>query len=284
MTCPLCGGGARAWRRKRGFDIRLCNSCYNGFVAPELIPSDLERLYTTSYFEGGQTTGYPSYLKDRAIIAANFRDRLTWISALGPKGRRLLDVGAAYGIFMQAARESGWDAEGVEIAPDCAEQAARISGERVTAGDFVSAPLSGPFDVIVMLDVLEHLRDPLACVKRAHELLAPGGLLVIETCNHASPWARLLGARWYFFDPPQHLYYFSKAGLTWLLARAGFAPAPRFASMGRRVSMTNVAFKLAKELPERYRERGLAAARTGLPGYVYLNFGDCMLVGARRDG
>jgi SAM-dependent methyltransferase len=252
-------------------------------VAPELVPSDLERLYSTSYFEGGQTTGYPSYLKDHAIIAANFRDRLTWISALRPPGRRLLDVGAAYGIFVQAARESGWDAEGVEIAPDCAEQAARISGGRVTAGDFVSAPLSGRFDVIVMLDVLEHLRDPLACVKRAHELLTPGGLLVIESGNHASPWARLLGARWYFFDPPQHLYYFSRAGLTWLLARAGFTEPPRFASMGRRVSMTNVAFKLAKELPERYRERGLAAARTRLPGYLYLNFGDCMLVGARRN-
>ena len=280
--CPLCGSAGRPWRRKRGFDIHRCEGCGNGFVPPKLIPPDLEQIYSSSYFEGGRASGYPSYLEDRRIIAKNFDDRLDWISTLAAGGRRLLDVGAAYGLFMKAARDAGWDAEGVEIAADCAAEASRISGGFVAAGDFLSVKLDGAFDVIVMLDVIEHLRDPLASVRRAYELLVPGGWLVIETGNHESPWARLLRGRWYFLDPPQHLFYFSRSGLEWLLARAGFSGRPACSRLGRRVSLGNICFKLANEAPARWRERVLRLARAKIPGYVYLDFGDGMLMAARR--
>jgi SAM-dependent methyltransferase len=281
-TCPLCGGTGREWRRKRGFDLRLCESCDNAFVPPSLVPADLEELYSATYFEGGADTGYPSYLADRSIIAKNFSDRLAFIGELVPPGRRLLDVGAAYGLFMKVARDAGFDVKGVEIAEDCAAEAARISGAPVIAGDFVSVELHGSFDVIVMLDVIEHMRDPLAGVKRAHELLAPNGLLIVETGDHRSLWARLLGNRWYFLDPPQHLFYFSRSGLGWLLRRGGFERTPALRRLGRRVSLRNVSFKLAKEAPERWRERVSGLTSAGLPGHVYLNFGDGMLIGARR--
>jgi SAM-dependent methyltransferase len=281
-NCPLCGGNGRPWRQKRGFEIHLCGSCNNAFIPPSLIPKNLEDLYSKSYFEGEEDTGYPGYLNDQALILKNFSDRLGWIEKLDLPGRRLLDVGAAYGLFLKAAKDSGWDAEGVEIAPDCAEEAARISGAKVTAGDFLSVDLHGKFDVIVMLDVIEHMRDPLACMRRAHELLVPGGRLVIETGDHESPWARLLREKWYFLDPPQHLFYFSKRGLDWLFASAGFASDKAFSRWGRRVSLANISFKLAKEMPKVVRKRVVSAARHGLPGSVYLNFGDGMLVGAKR--
>jgi SAM-dependent methyltransferase len=281
-SCPLCAGAGHLWRRKRGFTIYLCRSCENAFLPPDQIPKNLEDIYSKAYFEGEETTGYPSYLKDQPIILRNFTDRLKWIERLGVPGRRLLDVGAAYGLLLKAARESGWDAEGVEIAPDCAAEAARLSGTRVTAGDFLSVPLDGRFDVIVMFDVIEHLRDPLASLKRAHDLLVPGGRLVIETCDHTAPWARLLGERWYFLDPPQHLFYFSKRGLDWLFTRAGFSPDVAQRRLGRRVSLANVSFKLAKELPQGIRKHVIGAARKGLPGSVYLNFWDAMLLGAKR--
>jgi SAM-dependent methyltransferase len=281
-ACPLCGGSGTPWQRKRGFEIDLCGSCRNAFVPPELVPADLEALYSVEYFEGEQSTGYPGYRSDQEIIVKNFRDRLQWIARFAPPRPRLLDVGAAYGFLLKAARDMGWDAEGVEIAPDCAAEAARISGAPVLAGDFLSVKLRPGFDVIVMLDVIEHMRDPLACVRRAYELLAPGGHLVIETGDHASPWARLLGERWYFLDPPQHLFYFSKRGLDWLLSRAGFAPVRPFHRQGRRVSLANVSFKLAAELPSRWRGSVIDATRERLPGSVYLNFGDAMMMAAKR--
>ena len=103
-----------------------------------------------------------------------------------------------------------------------AREAAQLAQAEIIAGDFLKVPLEPGFDVITMFDVIEHVRDPLAWLVRARELLAPGGLLVIETGDVASAWARLLGRHWYFLDPPQHLWYFTGDGLEALLARAGF--------------------------------------------------------------
>jgi SAM-dependent methyltransferase len=282
-ACALCGGESRAWRRKRGYTIRLCESCGNAFVPGNSVPDDLEQLYSRGYFEGDEATGYPSYLADASLLTKNFGDRLDAITALSPPGRRLLEVGAAYGLFLKVAQERGWEASGVDIAEDCAERAARVSGAKVVAGDFSTMNLEGPFDVIAMFDVFEHLRQPQACLKRAYELLAPGGLVVIETCDHSALWARLLGNHWPFLDPPQHLFYFSETGLKELLIRTGFSPEARTEWLGRRVSFGNACFKLASELPEgRLRRRLKSWSQRGVAGGVYLNFHDAMLVAGRR--
>jgi SAM-dependent methyltransferase len=281
--CGLCGATGRAWRHKHGFEVLLCSSCGNGFVPESSVPKDLESLYSKAYFEGAHATGYPSYLADSSIILENFADRLRFIDEVGAPGKRLLDVGAAYGLFLKAARDAGWDASGVEIAPDCALEAARLSGASVACGDFCKVPLAGPYDVIVMLDVIEHFRDPAASVRRAFELLSPGGLLVIETGNLDAPWARLLGNRWYFLDPPQHLFYFSEQGLKALLDRSGFTSDVHLKREGRRVSTANISFKLAAGVPSGALRKVLtAASRAGVGGSVYINFGDGMLVAARR--
>lgn len=280
--CALCGSTGRPFFVKRGIDVLLCNGCRNAFVPPSAIPENLESIYSQAYFEGGEATGYPGYRADRELLFQNFRERLDFIEKAGPPGRRLLDVGAAYGFFLKVARDAGWDASGVEIAPDCALEAARISGASVACGDFLDVPVPGPFDVIVMLDVIEHLRDPAAAVARAFELLSPGGLLVIETGDFRAPWARLLGPRWYFYDPPAHLFYFSRRGLLALLARTGFSRDVRLSRAGRRVSAANILFKLSAASPGPLRHALSAASRRGVPGSVYLNFGDGMLVAARK--
>ncbi|HVU00435.1 MAG TPA: class I SAM-dependent methyltransferase [Polyangiaceae bacterium] len=281
--CGLCGGTGRPFRTKYGYRILRCASCDNAFVPRSAVPADLESIYGKGYFEGAEETGYPGYLADSKIITRNFRDRLRAIEALHPPGKRLLDVGAAYGLFLKEAREAGWDASGVEIAPDCALEAAKISGAPVACGDFVTVPLEGPYDVIVMLDVIEHFRDPVAVVRRAHELLSPGGLLVIDTGDLDTPWAKLLGDRWYFLDPPQHLFYFSERGLRTVLRKGGFSGEIRRTRPGRRVSLTNISFKLAAGAPKGPLRTGLGRlAKANLPGAVYLNFGDGMLMSARK--
>jgi SAM-dependent methyltransferase len=281
--CGLCGAPGHPFLVKRGVDVFLCSGCGNGFVPSFAIPDDLEAIYSQAYFEGGEATGYPGYLADRELLLRNFAERLAFIEEARPPGRRLLDVGAAYGLLLKVARDAGWDASGVEIAPDCALEAARISGASVACGDFVRVPLPGPYDVIVMLDVIEHLRDPAAAVARAFELLAPGGLLVIETGDLRAPWARLLGRKWYFLDPPAHLFYLTHHGLTDLLRRAGFATNMRVRRAGRRVSAANICFKLAAAAPEGPLRRVLSSAsRRATRGSLYLNFGDVMLVAARK--
>ncbi|HVQ24239.1 MAG TPA: methyltransferase domain-containing protein, partial [Planctomycetota bacterium] len=120
-----------------------------------------------------------------------------------------------------------------------------------------------------------------ACIARARDLLAPGGILVVETGDLASPWASLLGRRWYFLDPPQHLSYFTAAGLQRILGELGLVPEARVRRLGRWVSAANIAFKLAHHAPIGGGLFGWVAGRRP-PGAVYINFGDTMLVAARR--
>jgi 2-polyprenyl-3-methyl-5-hydroxy-6-metoxy-1,4-benzoquinol methylase len=140
----------------------------------------------------------------------------------------------------------------------------------------------GTFAVITMFDVLEHMRDPRACIARSRELLAPGGILAIETGDLASPWARLLGTRWYFLDPPQHLSYFTAAGLAALVTEQRLAPTGRVRRFGRWVSLANAAFKLAHNTPGPIARLFERAAARPVGGAFYVNFGDAMTLAARR--
>jgi SAM-dependent methyltransferase len=282
-TCPLCGGASSRWLVKNDLPIQRCDVCDNRFLAPADIPADLESLYSAEYFTGGVATGYPTYQQDAPMLERNFAERVRRIAAWHAPGR-ILDVGAAYGYFVKAARAAGWDASGVELAPEVAREAAKLAGAEIIAGDFLEVALAPGFDVITMFDVIEHVRDPLAWLVRARELLAPGGLLVIETGDVASAWARLLGRHWYFLDPPQHLFYFTGAGLEALLARAGFrAPLQRWRS-GRWVSLANIAFKLVRLAPpSRARSAVIEFAQTKLGGSLYLRFGDTLLLAAAKD-
>ena len=281
--CRVCGSAEVAlWLRKQGYPVYHCRACENAFVPDAAVPADLESLYTPSYFEGGNSTGYPTYRQDAAVLQRNFARRLAWLESLRPPGR-LLDVGAAYGFCLKVARERGWTAMGVEIAAECAAVAERLAGVPVLAGDFSRVDLTGPFDVITMFDVLEHFRDPGASVARARYLLAPGGHLVIETGDLASPWAKLLGRVWYFLDPPQHLSYFTAAGLARFVEGQGFSGAVRLKRFGRWVSLVNIAFKLSRHATSpRVRRLAERVVRRGMRGAVYLNFGDAMLLVADR--
>jgi SAM-dependent methyltransferase len=282
--CGICGGVGQPFRKKHGYTILHCRKCGNAYVPSSLVPENLEDIYSRGYFEGEQSTGYPGYLADSELLLQNFRHRLSVIEGLGTRGRRLLDVGAAYGLFLKVARDARWDASGIEIAPDCAIEAAKISGAPVLCGDFATVPVEGQFDVIVMLDVIEHFRDPVGAMRRAYELLAPSGYLVIDTGDIDTPWSRLLGNHWYFLDPPQHLFYFSRRGLVTALREAGFRGDVRVTRPGRSVSLNNALFKLTAAIPSGPLKNGVGrVAKQGVRGSVYLNFGDGMLVAARRE-
>lgn len=281
--CGLCGALGTPWLAKNGYPLFLCKTCKNGYLPKELVPKDLEAMYTKTYFEGEQATGYPGYLADARFVEKNFEDRVRYIESLKPPGKRLLDVGTAFGLLLKVARGMGWDASGVEIAPDCATEAARISGASVACGGFLDVPLSGPYDVITWFDVVEHFRDPVACLARAFDLLSPGGLLVVETGDIDTVLARALGRRWWFIDPPQHLFYFSREGFESLLRSAGFTGEIITKRPTRRVSLTNIAFKLAAGAPDGPLRRAMnRVSRGGLPGAVPLNFWDGILTAARK--
>ncbi len=137
-------------------------------------------------------------------------------------GGKALVVGAGGGSEVARLRAAGWDAVGIE--PDeRAVAAARSAGLPVTRGSAEEGPAPpGPFGLVWFPSVLEHVRDPVAALRRAGEALAgPSGRVVVWSQNPDSWTARRYGADWVHLDPPRHLWHFSRDALFLLAGRAG---------------------------------------------------------------
>jgi SAM-dependent methyltransferase len=108
------------------------------------------------------------------------------LSLLGPaNSRRLLDVGCGAGTFLTDARDAGWAVSGLEINAKFPEFCRTEMGlDDVRVGMISDPPFDeGSFDVVAMLDVLEHMYDPVLSVQQCRRLLKPGGVLVVKSPN-----------------------------------------------------------------------------------------------------
>jgi SAM-dependent methyltransferase len=146
-------------------------------------------------------------------------------------GHHVLEIGCAAGHVTARLLEAGNTVVGVELDEQAAEEARSIAGTvHVVDLDVtpVSSVESGPFDVILLGDVLEHVRDPRSVLADVITLLAPCGRLVISVPNAAHADVRLMlleGRIEYQSDgllDRTHLRWFTKASFRELLADCGF--------------------------------------------------------------
>ena len=96
-------------------------------------------------------------------------------------------------------------------------------GLDVITGEFLDVSLPNKFyDVVTMIDVVEHLKSPLESLCKARRLLKPKGIVALLTGDVDSFLARLTRSHWRLMTPPLHLYFFSRETLTKTLKKAGF--------------------------------------------------------------
>jgi SAM-dependent methyltransferase len=192
---------------------------------------EIAAFYDEGYFSGApERRGYLDYVGERETFLRSFAEKLDKIETMlagrrGAKGgsgarKRLLDVGTAAGWCVEAARDRGWDAWGVEVS-GYAVEAARERGLNVVQGDSLAMFAGQKFDVITLWDALEHLLDPSATLAEARSLLAEDGLLVFSTGDVGHFWSRLQGRQHRIYNPPQHLYYFTRKTMTRVAEKAG---------------------------------------------------------------
>ncbi|HET7091235.1 MAG TPA: class I SAM-dependent methyltransferase [Anaerolineae bacterium] len=212
----------------RHHTIVQCTHCGLVYANPRLDGSDILESYVA--------VEDPLYQEEREGRVLTFERHLRPLEKLKPPPGRLLDVGAYTGVFVEIAARHGWDAVGLEPS-HWAVHEARNQGLPMIEGTLESADLPRAwYDVITLWDVIEHLTDPHAAIRRCHSLLKPGGLLVVHTMDIDSPFARLMGARWPWLME-MHLYFFSRRTLTAMLERSGFAvlraePRGRYLRLG----------------------------------------------------
>jgi len=177
-------------------------------------------FYVGNYFNGEIREGYTDYLGSEPVLRGEFRRIVDFVQRIVPSGT-LIEIGAAYGFFLVEAADH-YQVYGVEIADEAAEFA-RERGLDVRTGGLTRSILEeiGPIDVVVMLDVIEHLEDPKATLELCSEFLRPGGAMILTTPDFASALARITGKSWRNMTPPQHLWYFTRESITRMAAAAG---------------------------------------------------------------
>jgi 2-polyprenyl-6-hydroxyphenyl methylase/3-demethylubiquinone-9 3-methyltransferase len=210
---------------------------------------------------------------------------LETIDRFSRPGGRVLDVGCGTGFLLERLGGRGYTGLGLDLSPD----SVRIARERLRERGYegLSArvgsayePPDGPFDLVTLTDVLEHLEEPRACLRALAARMSPEGLLVISTPNRRSlPGAR----RWVAERYPGLGIRLSLAPVdnwqTWIdleshAASAGLVPVSRrgifFRPGGRIGSQLGRAYRVAA-----VRSAELALSRTpvGRFGfYVCLGF------------
>lgn len=242
MKCYLCKTPLAFYLEKNGYFLYTCPHC-------ELTQTDLKQkyedfvkdFYGKGYFTGDPSrTAYVSYEKDKPFIAKNMARFLQEV-LLYKKSGKLLEAGCAYGYFLELAIIKGFDAYGFDPSAHAVGVAKKLIGKgRVklaTIGE-VTYPKKS-FDVIVLFDVFEHLSDPANDISRLKSFLKDDGIMMIATGDTKSTMARIMGRRWTFYNPPQHLFFFNKKTLTTLLGNIGMIPVHWF-NIGKWLSLEYV--------------------------------------------
>ncbi len=244
--CPGCGKTQHFYFfTKNGHDLYRCAKCSMFGLHP--MPVALERdVYNENYFTNGKHGfGYVDYDRDKEPMRSVFKKYLTRIEEKMSSKGTILDIGAATGFFMKIAQDEGWTVSGIEISPYAAE-VARKKGLDIQLGTFGTTEIpQNSFDVITMWDVLEHLADPVSDLERAYGTLKPGGLLLINTPDSSSMYARFFGRRWHLIVPPEHIHYFNKKSIGSFLERGGFTTVD-IVRIGKKFTLGYVVYTLHK--------------------------------------
>lgn len=225
IICLCCGleGTPRKLFERLGWTIVRCPHCG---VGSTVIPDGFEpeSYYDEAYFQGGRWDGYVDYQRSERVIRAEARSVLSHLFKIGPRTGRLLEIGCAYGYFLAEA-ERYFDCVGVEIA-EVAVSACRSRGFDVRSNlqEVLGGPQDPAFDVVAMLDAIEHFGDPAKTLQVIADRMNENSSLIITTGDFGSFLARTMRRRWRLMTPPQHLFFFSQRSIVTLLRRVGFAP------------------------------------------------------------
>lgn len=204
--------------KDRVYCLLRCEHCSLMWAEPVPDQKALDALYSPHYFE----SYYRRCEEPRLCYFQRWLDDLANLKKPG----RLLDVGCGIGLFLRAARATGWNVCGVE--PSLAARRFHLDGLPILRGSLESVLPSERFDLITFWDVLAHVRDPLQLLRRARELLADDGIVLIKTPNRtpmdvaiARALNPLHGGRGWLHIPAQ-LFHFSAQSLVEILGLAGF--------------------------------------------------------------
>ncbi len=194
-------------------NIVKCRQC--GLVYQTPRDNDVARIYQGV----GEDKFYVASRADRVTTCERDVAKMERVTGAA-RGRRLIDVGCSYGLFLDAAKMRGWETHGVELSDYQRMGAGKnhpVCGQELKNCGYAD----NAFDVLTMFDVVEHLAKPSDFIKDAYRVIKPGGYFIACTPNIASIQSKLSGKYWLNFAR-MHFYYFTPKTLGAMCERAGF--------------------------------------------------------------
>jgi len=214
-VCPAClGPESRALGAKESWLLWECRACRSIFTREEAAPGRLSALYHECYVEeAAPPASAVASLERLAAACEPYRRSGRW-----------LDIGYGQGDLLEVVQRRGWSCYGTEVAPAALARGARKGW---TVGSDASGdprfPAAG-FDVVTMVELIEHVPEPRRFLKAAAAWLRPGGLLYLTTPNSRSLNRRALGLDWTIISPPEHLTLWTARAVRLALREAGLQP------------------------------------------------------------
>ena len=276
----ICCGSHRSTERWPGFLV--CSVC--GLMAWDnhsLTLDESRKLYGKSYFLDGE---YADYLGDREIRRQSLKSHLQLVRRFLPAPGRILEVGCAYGFFLELLQKDYPDSVGVDLSNEAITYA-QHQGLDAREGDLLEQNLESGFDAACLWDTIEHLPHPDRVLTKVRELLRPGGYLFLTTGDLGALLSKLQGRKWRQIHPPTHLFYFTRTSLKALCEKLRFEVV-RFGTVSVSLRLRSALETLHKSRPGSFPSRLAGMARKILPESLLraglaVNLGDTLYLVAR---
>jgi 2-polyprenyl-3-methyl-5-hydroxy-6-metoxy-1,4-benzoquinol methylase len=221
--CPLCRGHESTPQFiKYGFTIVKCNGCDFDYVNPIL----RQDLFPSSELEiGALSDRHLEFLSgDTYLASAALRFEYELQQILGKIGRpasNLLEIGCSIGVGLEIAEQYNLLAEGVE--PNSATAKISTSNGYTVHNELFSSSLypNTRFDIVMSMDVLEHVPDPIDFLSQIRDVLTDGGITMVQVPNAGALICKLEGEENQIFNGLIHLNYFTPKSLNDVAMKAG---------------------------------------------------------------
>ena len=185
--CPVCGSesrkllgsrGGKAHRDGLGEETKIakCRSCTAFYGYPTLVPQSNPYEAEADYF----------HIHDHQEKIDNGSELIKQAETILGRSGSILEIGCGRGETLLAAKNRGWDVQGVEMTEQFAELASSLGVPVEVASAESCSALDNKYDVILLSAVLEHLYAPVDILRRIHSALVPGGLVFVDVPNEGS--------------------------------------------------------------------------------------------------
>lgn len=262
-ACPACGGtshrrvwadrfdadGLRPWWDENGyeadvasilagewFELAQCTDCSLRYQRRVLTDGGLGALYSSwispaqaercTRLFAGEDPFRASYEASRHAVGRLLTLRRV-VPTKSPSVPRLLDFGCGDGGFVSLAADFGFDAHGVDFSASRRTQAARRGVALVSDIDQWHREERGRVDAVTMIEVLEHLVDPVGALHDVATLLEPGAVLLVEVPDCSGLDSPSSFGDFNLLNPLEHVNAFVPETLEQVCARPGFVPIRR---------------------------------------------------------